>query len=180
MGVRLYDPNLGRFLSMDPVEGGSANDYDYVSGDPVNAFDLDGRMCFSCFGKTAWRAARSVSNSMNGANALGLILASKSGGNCASRSGMVVCTNAHRWFARGGTTYGNFFITGASSVDPATMRHENKHADQWSIFGLALPFLYGANEYYIHSTFFTNSFRNTGPGCQNLFERWAGLTDGGY
>lgn len=25
-----------------PVEGGSANDYDYVSGDPVNNLDLDG------------------------------------------------------------------------------------------------------------------------------------------
>jgi len=24
------------------VEGGSANDYDYVSGDPVNGFDLNG------------------------------------------------------------------------------------------------------------------------------------------
>ncbi|MGH9024234.1 MAG: RHS repeat-associated core domain-containing protein, partial [Acidimicrobiia bacterium] len=30
MGVRLYDPTLGRFLQLDPVEGGSANDYDYV------------------------------------------------------------------------------------------------------------------------------------------------------
>ncbi len=26
-----------------PVEGGSCNDYDYVCGDPVNGFDLDGR-----------------------------------------------------------------------------------------------------------------------------------------
>lgn len=25
-----------------PVEAGSANDYDYTSGDPVNSFDLDG------------------------------------------------------------------------------------------------------------------------------------------
>ncbi|MEA3075881.1 MAG: hypothetical protein QOF60_789, partial [Actinomycetota bacterium] len=42
MGVRLYDPALGRFLSVDPIEGGSANDYDYCSGDPVNCFDLTG------------------------------------------------------------------------------------------------------------------------------------------
>lgn len=28
-----------------PVEGGSANDYDYSEGDPVNQFDLDGRHC---------------------------------------------------------------------------------------------------------------------------------------
>lgn len=29
--VRLYDPNLGRFLQVDPIEGGtSTNDYGYV------------------------------------------------------------------------------------------------------------------------------------------------------
>lgn len=28
---------------MDPIEGGSANDYDYANADPVNQFDLDGR-----------------------------------------------------------------------------------------------------------------------------------------
>jgi RHS repeat-associated protein len=43
MGVRLYDPNLGRFTGVDPVEGGSANNYDYCAGEPVNCYDLDGR-----------------------------------------------------------------------------------------------------------------------------------------
>jgi RHS repeat-associated protein len=43
MGARQYLPGLGRFLEVDPVEGGSANDYDYVNGDPINQFDLDGR-----------------------------------------------------------------------------------------------------------------------------------------
>ncbi|MBW3557832.1 MAG: hypothetical protein KY454_12945, partial [Actinobacteria bacterium] len=45
MGARQYVPGLGRFLEVDPVEGGSCNDYDYVCGDPVNGFDLDGT-CF--------------------------------------------------------------------------------------------------------------------------------------
>ncbi|MEU8284072.1 LamG-like jellyroll fold domain-containing protein [Micromonospora sp. NPDC048905] len=47
MGVRLYNPHTGRFLSVDPVQGGSANDYDYANQDPVNVTDLDGR-CPMC------------------------------------------------------------------------------------------------------------------------------------
>ena len=42
MGVRLYDPNLGRFLSVDPIPAASCNDYDYVCADPVNGSDLTG------------------------------------------------------------------------------------------------------------------------------------------
>jgi RHS repeat-associated protein len=42
MGARSYVPALGRFLTPDPVMGGSANPYDYANQDPVNAFDLNG------------------------------------------------------------------------------------------------------------------------------------------
>jgi RHS repeat-associated protein len=42
MGARSYIPQLGRFLTPDPVRGGSANPYDYANQDPVNQFDLDG------------------------------------------------------------------------------------------------------------------------------------------
>jgi RHS repeat-associated protein len=45
MGVRSYVPAMGRFLSPDPVQGGSANAYEYASGDPVNNFDLTGEKC---------------------------------------------------------------------------------------------------------------------------------------
>lgn len=53
MGHRLYDPEIGRFLGADPVWGGSANSYDYVNADPVNATDLDGTQGpgTGCFGK---------------------------------------------------------------------------------------------------------------------------------
>ncbi len=42
MGARTYVPDIGRFLQVDPVAGGSANNYAYVHGDPVSESDPSG------------------------------------------------------------------------------------------------------------------------------------------
>lgn len=47
MGARQYVPGLGRFLEVDPVEGGCANEYAYVSGNPVTQFDINGMKCYA-------------------------------------------------------------------------------------------------------------------------------------
>jgi RHS repeat-associated protein len=59
MGARPYSPLLGRFLSVDPVDGGGLNDYEYVGANPINRLDLDGRSFLSWVKKaarTTWRA----------------------------------------------------------------------------------------------------------------------------
>jgi RHS repeat-associated protein len=46
LGARYYNASLGRFLSKDPIEGGSANAYEYAGGDPINKVDPEGTYFF--------------------------------------------------------------------------------------------------------------------------------------
>ncbi len=56
MGARVYVPALGRFLQVDPVEGGGDNAYAYVN-DPVNENDLDGKIA-PLVAFVAWQLGR--------------------------------------------------------------------------------------------------------------------------
>lgn len=48
MGARVYLPAVGRFLQVDPVDGGSANAYDYAFQNPMNMQDLSGQCLPIC------------------------------------------------------------------------------------------------------------------------------------
>ena len=56
MGVRLYNPTTGRFLTVDPVPGGNDNPYIYVTN-PNDAFDLNGQWgCWHSWCRRAWHS----------------------------------------------------------------------------------------------------------------------------
>jgi hypothetical protein len=90
-------------------------------------------------------------------------------GTCNVHADLTVgCESMHGGFANGGTTVGNVWLYGDKG-GAERHRHESRHSDQWAMFGPAFPALYGAE-----------CARTRGDYNRNLFERWAGLHDGGY
>ncbi len=188
MGERQYAPALGRFLEVDPVEGGTSNDYAYV-GDPINRLDLNGMWCVihnsngGCRGagvlrsvvggaksvvRETYQVARFSANSANGSTAVGLVLALIAGASCSwnGQELMILCTEAKRLRVKGGFTFGNVFITDKRRVGPDLLRHEAKHADQWALMGWSFAALYVGSSALV--------------GECNVWEAMAGYADGGY
>src|SRR3954447_24296005 len=91
------------------------------------------------------------------------------GGDCDLHRDLTVsCSSMHGGYANGGTTFGNVWLYGDLGGSDRH-RHESRHSDQWSMFGPAFPAWYGAE-----------CARTYGDFHRNVFERWAGLRDGGY
>jgi hypothetical protein len=118
-------------------------------------------------GPAAVTAARAVANLPTSAAAVAWGRAH--GGRCdLHRDRTVSCASMHGGYAHAGTTVGNVWLYGDLGGSDRR-RHESRHSDQWSMFGPAFPAWYGAE-----------CARTHGDLHRNVFERWAGLHDGGY
>jgi len=91
------------------------------------------------------------------------------GGTCHIHGDLTVsCSHMRDGYANGGTTVGNVWLYGDKG-GTERQRHEIRHSDQWAMLGPVFPALYGAE-----------CARTAGDYHRNVFERSAGLHDGGY
>ena len=98
MGARVYLPVLGSFLQIDPVEGGTDNNYGYAN-DPVNEFDLDGNFSWG----SVWNASKNFVKNNWKTIAVGVAI----GAICGATAGIgcAVVAGAAAGAAIGGASY---------------------------------------------------------------------------
>ncbi|HWL36018.1 MAG TPA: DNRLRE domain-containing protein [Frankiaceae bacterium] len=106
MGVRLYNPAIGKFLQVDPVYGGNANAYVYPH-DPLTQYDLDGRRCLfgRAWGKRTKGRCRNPLNAAGRAHARGRRMADEGaaiGAGIGTLVGSRACVPPTTLFACGG------------------------------------------------------------------------------
>jgi len=110
MGARPYSPLFGRFLSVDPVEGGSANDYDYVNSDPINFTDIDGKWSLPGWVKSVGNHIKNNWQSYaTAAVAIGCVVASA--GACLIAGGALLAVQTvHERITTGRVDWANFGV----------------------------------------------------------------------
>ncbi len=125
-----------------------------------------------------WQVRR-VLNAVNGSTALGLAVAAAGRARiCRGPRGLLLATEFALPFPARAFTLGDVVVTGADltwlQARPRLLRHEERHTWQY-VACLGLPML---PLYLLASGW--SLLRGGDPGVHNVFERLAGLADGGY
>jgi hypothetical protein len=120
----VYIPSLGRFLSVDRIEGGTLNSYIYAS-DPINFFDLSGQDMWSDMGNAIGGAVNNTASfvvnnwqAIAVGTAIGVGCAATAGIGCAIGVGALAgaATSGLDYALKGGSSLGglaNSFVGGA-------------------------------------------------------------------
>jgi RHS repeat-associated protein len=96
MGKRSYVPAVGRFISTDPIAGGSANAYDYANADPINALDLTGTAADAIVGCFPHTRVHHPHHSKHNRGHVNAVVSGRCVGNIPGRVKLRVTTSLYR------------------------------------------------------------------------------------